>query len=400
MGIAGNRPHSRTCPICGDVFRTVSGGRQYCFKCSPPQIAGGAKRRDGMVSGSGLLEPHHVVLRRGKKNVFEGGRIDKDCIPSTERAVPDRLLDKAVKELQAAELKARARLPQQRTLDKAGDPAAVAMEKGDPDKPVGATDGYEGSGKKTDAESDARTRMLKNSGGDEVLAWRRPELGWGKCKHIDPKLKVETCDKERWSDASPFCKEHLQFWRDKREENLAKRIMDEEVSQFIDLDQKNFFFKNAQDVMDFLSRVNYAVYKNWIPVGKARALSNIARVQIKALDSKIIAHRLHAIISGLNKGQGGLAVTTPEELEEMEEDIENAKMMGIGDLARLVSDAMPQQQDKDIEFAPGSHPDLNPPDPEFPAHDLPPKAPGPNALPNDSVPPSPPPAPSAPGVPA
>lgn len=337
-----SRPYKRICSTCSREYISKSNTRIYCYQCSPPQRHSGGRRKDGMVSGVGL-EPNAALVRRQRKSTFQGGKPDKDRIVSKESPVPDRLLDKAVREVEAAELQERSMVKTDEELHPShrGRPNSVIPKNG---------------------------TMMENSGGDKVLAYGRPELGWGKCKHIDPELKKETCIKERWSDKSPFCLEHLRYWRDKREENNARRVMEEEVSQFQDLSKENFFFKNAQDIMNFLSRVNFAVYKNWIPIGKARALSAIARVQIKALDSKIIAHRLHAIIMGLNKGQGGTSITTPEDMEEMEEDIERARMMGLEDLAKLVSDAKPEQQDKDIVFTPGGHPDLNPPDPRFPDH--------------------------------
>jgi hypothetical protein len=327
----------------------------YCFTCSPPQIHG-TTRKDGLVAGTGELETAGKVRGRMRMNMYAGGKIDKDRIPSEASPIPHRSLDAAVREMEVA-------MNQERAGVEPSKEGEIKKKRGRPPKVRDV-----GSGGQTAEATLVAGAVMKNAGGDDVLAYQRPDLGWGKCKHIDPVEKREVCIKERWSGTAPFCREHVQFWVDKREENKARKIMDEEVSQFQDLSKENFFFKNAQDVMDFLSRVNFAVYKNWIPIGKARALSAIARVQIKALDSKIIAHRLHAIISGLNKGDGGSSITTPDDLEEMEEDIERAKMMGLAEMASLVSDRMPQKEGRRVEFQPGEHPDLTPPDPEFPVH--------------------------------
>jgi hypothetical protein len=266
---------------------------------------------------------------RNRKKRAGSNVLDHDRIPSREGGDPDRTLDPAIAELAVLESRTRA------------------------------------TGKDE--------IVFVNPAGDETVALGRPKLGWGKCKHIDPSERVETCVKERWSETTPFCREHVVFWRDKRESNKARKVLEEEVSQFEDLSKANFFFKSAQDIMDFLSRLNFAVYKNWIPVGKARALSAIARVQIKALDSKIIAHRLHAILLGLNKGQGGTSIVSQDDLESLQEDIEQGRALGLNNLVDLVDKTM-RDPDGNGRLGPGTatpkltREEFRVPDPALPEH--------------------------------
>jgi len=283
----------------------------------------GKNRNDGKVAGTGLLgESRGASGGKGRSN-----GMDEHTIRSNYNQVeePPKSLDASMKELEAHDHRKRA----------AGKDDLVG----------------------------------ENSSGDLVVLAFRTSIGWGKCKHLSPDTKEECCIKERFSERTPFCKEHLEFWRDMRRKNESRKIFEEEVSQFKDLSKENFFFKTAQDIMDFLSRLNFAVYKNWLPIGKARALSNIARVQIKALDSKIIAHRLHAILAGLEKGNGQSTLMSVDDVVELENDIERGRMMGLGDLVKHVSERLGDQQNRylDPKLLP-PHPDMKTPDPEFPAH--------------------------------
>ena len=287
------RPWKKICSSCSSEFTTNSRSRAYCYTCSPPNARTFVERKDGSV------KPELPSNRKDGLSKEIGIPVTKINGRAVARSPEDvhKDLDVALKELKASDYEARA---------------------------VPGVDGF----------------VTKNPAGDVVVAKDRPELGWGRCRFIDLPTKEEICIKERWSQATPFCREHLMWWKEKRAGNLARRIMDEEISQFENLTQGNFYFKTAQDIMNFLSRVNYGVYKNWIPIAKARALTAIARVQIKALDSKLIAHRLHAIILGLNKGQGGTSIINMEDFDNLEADIEQGRALGLNNLVDMVDKSM------------------------------------------------------------
>lgn len=224
-----SRPYSRRCKSCGKKFGpTRSNGRVYCFKCSPPQLAGRG-RTDGGVSGTELPE---------RSIVPEGERVEAE--------EPDEN-DKAAEEIASGKYA-----------------ASVGKKKDDPD-------------------------AVKTEG--------RPSEGWGQCKFKDPEdRKAATCPGERWSQTTPFCMKHVEWWQDRKAEQRSVELSDDDrrSQKARGFSQRSFNVRNHQEARTLLARINFAVYMGTISIVKAKALKEMVLAQIKALDSELIARKIAA----------------------------------------------------------------------------------------------------------
>jgi hypothetical protein len=182
-------------------------------------------------------------------------------------------------------------------------------------------------------------RVMLNDRGVKVSPDKRPSDGWGMCNFVDSKTAGK-CTAERWSGRGIFCHYHMELRhtekveREKKSEGLA--AVDAEI------DKKKFFFEKAQDAINLLSEVNFAVYKGWLPSSRAARIGMIVRIQIKGLDSKIIAMRLYAIIKGL-KESGADVLPTMQEIAEIEKDAELGRSLGLNDVVDDVYRAVGSQ---------------------------------------------------------
>ncbi len=265
-----SRPYKRNCDSCGKEFMSRSNGRVYCHKCSPPQVSG-AGRKDDRPGGMGLDRV--------------GNCRERDDMKSANPPEPEP------------------------------DPSP------DPKKPM------------IDVTLEAMSDQISGQPGP-VMKHGRPKEGWGKCRHINPKTGKEICDAEKWSDVVPFCPEHVKFWNEKRKERLVRKLIEDEVDQLSELRVKDFSFKTPQAAADFLGKVNYAVFKNWLTVSKARALKEIVLAQVKALDSMILAKKIEALLE--LKQAGGKPDDFSFDPRELEEDVTRAKDMGLTELTTVL----------------------------------------------------------------
>lgn len=248
------------CKKCGVEF-PQKGARKKCFECQPPEM-GHKARRDGKLGDAGIaLDVSSNIARR---------RLGDETIISEEYGIPDELM-----------------------IDKVEQEARRMID-------IRARKGKEMWG--------------KSVSGDRVILPSRPKSGWGKCRHLDVKERREVCDKERMYLTNPFCEEHFLYWREKRVEMRAKKVLDEVVSEYEFLEERTFKFKSPKDVVEFLGKVNYGVFKEWMAIGKARALTTIAQAQLRAFESVAAIERLRR-----SKGEASGDVRTPEGDEEAEE---------------------------------------------------------------------------------
>ena len=309
-------PVKRTCPNCGKDFETARASRLYCFECSPVSGATGTA-----YNGRGRSKTEECV-KCGVKFKTKGSR--KRCWKCHPPAV-----GKAVSVPRKDGLVAGAGIPQAgRPRDeRAGHTFSEGLK-----EPARELDGKAEEVARLEAELRATGThadcVKRNPGGDWVaMLPGRPPDGWGKCRHVDPETRVEPCDKERFRDVTAFCHEHMVWWREKRLELQAKKVVEEEVSGFGDMKEGDFAFETPKEAKAFLAKVNFAVYKNWIPIGKARALSEMARWQLRAMETEAYLVRL-AQMAKARMVEGG-DIPEPMDEKELVENLELLKEMGL-----------------------------------------------------------------------
>jgi hypothetical protein len=151
---------------------------------------------------------------------------------------------------------------------------------------------------------------------------------WGQCCYVD-RVNGSRCVRERFSPKGGFCFEHM---NQMAQVNADKKAAADAMSGVLaEIEHKKFQFQRAQDAIDFLSELNWHVYKGHLHPAKARSIAAIVRIQIKGLDSKIIALRLYAIIQGL-KQSGGDVLPALDEIAEIERDAELGRAIGLRDI--------------------------------------------------------------------
>ncbi len=287
-----SRPYKRICKTdrCGAEYTSKSNGRLYCYKCSPAQHVG-VGRKDGIVSGTGA-----------------GGRDSRETKDDDNPTIPKGPLEEAL----------------------------VDLDKADAANRIG----------------DGKVRHGKNAAGDKVIEERRPKDGWGKCKHINPggDVATEGCVRERFSEPSPFCHTHLEYWREKRLEGKAKQMADEEVMrQKCNLTEKDFKLKKPQDAADLLAKINFAVYRGFLTIGKAKAFKEIIAAQISALNAKIM-HQKIAILLALKKRQlAGGGDPPPVDNVDMLQDLETARDIDLDTLEKILKGETGASPDKPVD---------------------------------------------------
>jgi len=139
----------------------------------------------------------------------------------------------------------------------------------------------------------------------------RPAAGWGVCEFKDPVTKA-TCTNEKWCDRGPFCRPHMDIAKKRK---VAKRKQDKldfqsaceekaqaSVAKLINLADK-CDWKSIDDVIVFTRELGKAVVLGVVDTQKARGLLSVARVAIKAFDSKYLILKLSAIIKATQTGQ-------------------------------------------------------------------------------------------------
>lgn len=289
-----SRPYKRICKNdrCGAEYKSKSNGRQYCYKCSPPQLVG-KSRGDGIVSGTGA-----------------GGRNSRDTKDETNPTTPNTDLEKALVELDVADAANR----------------------------VG----------------DGKVRHGKNNSGDKVLEESRPQEGWGKCKHINPggDVATEGCNRERFSEGSPFCHTHLEYWREKRLEVKAKKMADEELErQESTLTQKDFILKKPQDAVNLLAKINFAVYRGFLEIGKAKAFKEIIAAQVNALNAKVMHTKIATLLKLKQQQLAGGGDPPVVNEEDVLQDLETAKDIGLEDLEKMLKQETGTSPDNRVDSA-------------------------------------------------
>lgn len=183
-----------------------------------------------------------------------------------------------------------------------------------------------------------RSKVKKNRRGMLVDFGRRPPGGWGKCRHVDPRTREEVCEEERFNVNSPFCHDHLVFWKEEEAKRKGLKIAEhvlgdkEARKNAAKVDEETFSVKTPQDAIDLLSKLNVMLAREQLVPDVVTAIRQNILAQMRAIDVQTSAKRINALLeikrAAANKSN---PQDMPDELDEntLEEDLAIAKRGGL-----------------------------------------------------------------------
>jgi hypothetical protein len=181
-------------------------------------------------------------------------------------------------------------------------------------------------------ESEARNdpdKTKRNYAGDLVATAGRPNDGWGRCRHIDVDSQDENCQRERFSETTPFCMEHIKYWRNIRAQRIAKKLSDDESAHSIP--SKYYSVQSSKDAVILLAKVGTMVERGRMTSVKAETIIKIVEAMMRALSHRRDDAKAKAYIRKL------LSLKKAEEVDTLfDESFEEGELEAIAERAGLM----------------------------------------------------------------